>query len=68
MKTTSKNKAHLINKLLNHRLDGTWEYKATVWMKKGFNADFIIDGLETYKTEEQAVKDLNKLLKELGLV
>ena len=53
-----------------HRLDGTWDWDAPVWLNPGHFADCVIKSPSgtTFDTQEEALKNMNMVLKKLGII
>lgn len=55
--------------ILNHRLDGQWEWVAFLFLGPGIMADAAIKSVAPfYLTETKCRREANKLLRELGIM
>lgn len=61
-------KIERIQEILNHRINGRWEWHVYLWLKPNFTADAVLKSYFDFETKSACVRDKNKLLSELGIM
>lgn len=64
-------KVNQIQTVINHRIDGLWEWITYLWLRPAetsLRPEVALKSVEPFSTKDETVRDAKELLKDLGIL